>query len=68
MRARSHADTTTSASRSGLPRIVELLIAEGWRHAPGEDRDGGTGYERAGVRLKLTDLVCSGDGHAHTRR
>jgi hypothetical protein len=45
-----------------LPRIVELLRGDGWQHAPYDDEDGGTGYERAGVRLELTYLVRDGDG------
>jgi hypothetical protein len=40
-----------------------LLAADGWRHAPEPDEDGGTGYERDGVRLELTFLVHDDDGH-----
>ena len=36
----------------------------GWRHAPFEGEDGGTGYERGGIRLELTYLVRDGDGLA----
>jgi hypothetical protein len=38
-------------------------VADGWRHAPEEDEDGGTGYESGGVRLELTFLVRDDDGH-----
>jgi hypothetical protein len=44
-------------------RIAELLAADGWKHAPEEDEDGGTGYERGGVRLELTFLVRDDEGH-----
>ena len=48
-------------------RIARLLEAEGWKHAPEPDEDGGTGYERDAVRLELTFLV-PGDGERFTSR
>ena len=45
-----------------LERIAALLRSDGWRHAPADDEDGGTGYERDGVRLELTYLVRDVDG------
>ena len=54
---RAHFDVDLAVWQDDLPRIVELLRADGWRHAPLEDEDGGTGYERGGVRLELTYLV-----------
>jgi hypothetical protein len=39
-----------------------LLEADGWRHAPEPDEDGGTGYERDSVRLELTYRVRGADG------
>ena len=39
------------------PAVAALLEADGWGHAPLEDEDGGTGYEREGVRLELTFVV-----------
>jgi hypothetical protein len=45
-----------------LQRIPELLESDGWRHARADDEDGGTGYERGGVRLELTYLTRSADG------
>jgi hypothetical protein len=42
--------------------IAELLAADGWQHAPEPDEDGGTGYERDGVRLELTFLVRDDEG------
>jgi hypothetical protein len=44
-------------------RIAALLAAHGWQHAPEEDEDGGTGYDRDGVRLELTFLVHDDQGH-----
>jgi hypothetical protein len=54
---RPHSDVDLAVWRDELPRIVELLEQDGWGHAPDEDEDGGTGYERDGVRLELTYLV-----------
>jgi hypothetical protein len=41
---------------------VKLLTDTGWIHAPDADEDGGTGFERDGVRLELTYLVRHDDG------
>jgi hypothetical protein len=38
-------------------QISKLLAAEGWRHAPDPDEEGGTAFEREGVRLDLTFLM-----------
>jgi lincosamide nucleotidyltransferase A/C/D/E len=54
---RAHGDVDLAVWLDDLPRIVRLLERDGWRHAPEEDEDGGTGYEREGVRLELTFLV-----------
>lgn len=58
---RAHDDVDIAVWLEDVPRIAERLEAEGWRHAPHEDEDGGTGYEREGVRLELTYLVREGD-------
>jgi hypothetical protein len=58
---RAHDDVDIAVWLEDLPRIAELLEADGWRHAPEEGEDGGTGYEREGVRLELTYLVRDGD-------
>jgi hypothetical protein len=47
-----------------VSQIAKLLLANGWRHAPFDDEDGGTGFERGGVRLELTFLVRGVDGLA----
>ncbi|MFL5950161.1 MAG: nucleotidyltransferase domain-containing protein [Gaiellaceae bacterium] len=59
---RAHDDIDVAVWLDDLPRIGELLAADGWSHAPEADEDGGTGYERAGVRLELTFLVSDANG------
>jgi Aminoglycoside-2''-adenylyltransferase len=59
---RPHDDVDIAVWLDDLPRIATLLGSEGWRHAPDEDEDGGTGYERGGVRLELTYLVRNDEG------
>jgi Aminoglycoside-2''-adenylyltransferase len=59
---RAHDDLDIAVWLDDLPRIGELLEADGWRHATSADDDGGTGYERGVVRLELTYLVRDGDG------
>ncbi len=59
---RPHFDVDFMVWLADMPRIAELLLASDWRHAPEEDEDGGTGYERGGVRLELTFLERGEDG------
>jgi hypothetical protein len=59
---RPHDDVDVAVWEADLPRIVPLFEAEGWRHAPYEDEDGGTGYERGGVRVELTYLFAGAEG------
>ena len=54
---RSHDDIDIAVWLVDHDRIARLLGAEGWTHAPEPDEDGGTGYERDGVRLELTFVV-----------
>jgi hypothetical protein len=63
---RLHDDLDVAVWLEDLPRIEPLLEADGWRHAPHEDEEGGTGYERSGIRLELTYLVRDGDGSIFT--
>jgi hypothetical protein len=58
---RAHDDVDIAVWLLDVPRIAELLEADGWRHAPFEDEDGGTGYERDLVRLELTYLARDDD-------
>jgi hypothetical protein len=60
---REHDDVDIAVSLQDYERIAELLAADGWKHAPEPDEDGGTGYERDGVRLELTFLVRDDEGH-----
>jgi Aminoglycoside-2''-adenylyltransferase len=59
---RGHDDIDVAVWLDDLPRIAELLRDDGWRHAPRDDEDGGTGYECGRVRLELTYLVRDGEG------
>jgi Aminoglycoside-2''-adenylyltransferase len=59
---RAHEDLDLAVWLDDLPRIADLLQNDGWRHAPLDDEDGGTGYERGAVRLELTYLVRDDDG------
>jgi hypothetical protein len=63
---RAHDDLDMAIWLEDLPAIAELLEADGWRHAPLHDEDGGTGYERGSVRLELTYLVRGSDGRVFT--
>ncbi|SRR6266496_1210485 len=60
---REHDDVDIAVWLTDHDRIAELLAADGWRHAPEPDEDGGTGYERDRVRLELTLLVRDDEGH-----
>jgi len=51
---RAHDDVDIAVSLGDHDRIAALLAREGWVHAPEPDEEGGTGYEREGVRLELT--------------
>jgi hypothetical protein len=59
---RAHDDLDMTVWLEDTSRIDQLLRQSGWHHAPFEGEDGGTGYERGGVRLELTYLVRSDDG------
>jgi hypothetical protein len=63
---RRHDDVDVAVWLEDLPSISQLLEAEGWRHSPAPDEDGGTGYERGRVRLELTYLERDGDGRIFT--
>ncbi len=63
---RLHDDVDLAVWLDDVPRIVELLAGSRWAHAPEPDEDGGTGYERDGVRLELTYLLRRPDGRVVT--
>jgi hypothetical protein len=53
---RPHDDLDIAVSIDDHERVAALLFGEDWVHAPEPDEQGGTGYERDGVRLELTFL------------
>jgi dihydrofolate reductase len=59
---RPHFDVDLAVWLEDVPRIAAVLESSGWTHTPDPDEDGGTGYERDGVRLELTFLVRRRDG------
>ena len=59
---RGHEDIDVAVHLDDALAIGSVLEADGWRHQPSEDDDGGTGYERGRVRLELTFLVEGSDG------
>ena len=59
---REHSDVDFAVWHSDVPRIAVQLEAQGWSHAPEPDEDGGTGYERDGVRVEMTFLERDDDG------
>ena len=59
---REHGDVDLAVWLEDEACVASLLHANGWRHAPEPEEDGGTGYERDGVRLELTHLVQDGAG------
>ena len=63
---RPHDDLDVAVWLKDHERIAELLAAEGWKHAPEEDEDGYTGYERGAVRLELAFLASDEDGRVYT--
>ncbi len=62
---RLHDDVDIAVWFVDVPQITTLLLTHGWRHAPEYDEDGGTGFERGGVRLELTYLVHGDDGRVY---
>ena len=59
---RPHLDVDLAVWLDELPRVAALLEGSGWHHAPDPEGEGGTGYERDGIRLELTYLVRRDDG------
>jgi dihydrofolate reductase len=59
---RPHLDVDLAVWLDDVPSIAALLEGSGWQHVPDPEGDGGTGYERDGVRLELTYLVHREDG------
>jgi Aminoglycoside-2''-adenylyltransferase len=59
---REHDDIDVAVWLRDVESIASLLETHGWRHNPYPDEDGGTGYEREGVRVELTYLVGDDTG------
>jgi hypothetical protein len=62
---REHDDVDIAVWLDEVPRIRSMLQKDGWRHAPYPGEDGGTGYERNGVRLELTFLIGDDAGRIY---
>jgi hypothetical protein len=63
---RAHDDVDIAVWAEHYDRIAQLLEADGWKHAPEEDEDGYTGYERGEVRLEIAFLARGEDGEVYT--
>jgi nitroimidazol reductase NimA-like FMN-containing flavoprotein (pyridoxamine 5'-phosphate oxidase superfamily) len=63
---REHDDLDLAVWHADLDRIAELLVAEGWEHAPEKGEDGYTGYERGGVRVELAFIERGEEGDVYT--
>lgn len=59
---REHDDVDFAVWLHDVEAIASLLETHAWRHKPYPDEDGGTGYERDGVRVELTYLVSDDTG------
>lgn len=59
---REHDDIDLAIWLDEAQAIGARLEADGWRDAPTRDEDGGTGYERGGVRLELTYIASDDAG------
>ena len=59
---REHDDVDVAVWLHDAEAIASLLETHAWRHNPYPDEDGGTGYERDGVRVELTYLISDHAG------
>jgi hypothetical protein len=59
---RPHGDVDLAVWSRDAEAIAALLVAHGWEHAPDPDEDGGTGYQRDGIRVELTFVVEGDEG------
>src|SRR5439155_10690390 len=63
---RVHDDVEIAVWLEDHERIAALLVADGWKHAPEEDEEGYTGYERGTVRLEVAFLARDENGQVYT--
>ena len=59
---RPHGDVDLAVWSRDAEAIGGLLADHGWEHAPAVDEDGGTGYQRDGIRVELTFIVAGNEG------
>jgi hypothetical protein len=64
---REHRDLDFGIWLADMPRIEEVLAADGWLNLRDPDVDGGKAFGRDGVRLELTYLYATRTGRS-TRR
>ena len=57
---RSHGDVDLAVWAEDADAIHAALVSGGWQHRPAAEENGGTGYERHGVRVELT-YVAKGE-------
>ena len=63
---REHSDLDFGIWLADMPRIEEVLAADGWLDLRDPDVDGGKAFGRDGVRLELTYLYRDPDGSIYT--
>jgi predicted nucleotidyltransferase len=63
---RPHDDLDLAVWSKDHDQIADLLVNDGWTHAPEEGEDGYTGYERGDVRLELAFLARDANGDIFT--
>ena len=63
---RMHEDVDLAVWESDLSRIITLLQAHGWVHAPEPGEDGYTGFECGLIRVELAFLSRDEDGTIYT--
>ena len=59
---RRHTDVDLAVWADDAEAIHSVITSHGWEHEPAAGEDGGTGYERRGVRVELTYLASNDDG------
>jgi hypothetical protein len=63
---REHGDVDLAVWLDDMPRIEEILVADGWVDQRDPDADGGKAFARDGVRLELTYLYRGEAGEIYT--
>jgi len=63
---REHADLDIAVWWADGGRLSDLIVEQGWVHAPEEGEDGYTCYERGSVRLEVAFLASDDHGRMYT--